>query len=83
MMVEVRLFASLRDIAGEKGFSANAETVKELLQQAAERYGDDFAARLKLATILVNGKNIAHLQWKNTRLQDGDVVSIFPPLAGG
>ncbi|HOA36431.1 MAG TPA: MoaD/ThiS family protein [Bacillota bacterium] len=56
---------------------------RELLQQAAERYGAEFAARLKIATVLVNGKNIAHLQWKKTRLKDGDVVSNFPPLAGG
>ena len=82
-MVEVKLFASLRAFAGEKQFATEAATVKELLQQAAERYGAEFAARLKIATVLVNGKNIAHLQWKKTRLKDGDVVSIFPPLAGG
>lgn len=82
-MVEVKLFASLRTCAGEKNFSTEAFTVKELLQEAAERYGDEFAARLKIATVLVNGKNIAHLRWKKTRLKDGDVVSLFPPLAGG
>ena len=82
-MVEVRLFASLRAAAGEKRYYSEADNVKALLREAAKRYGDDFAARLKIASVLVNGKNIAHLKWKNTRLQDGDVVSLFPPLAGG
>jgi molybdopterin synthase sulfur carrier subunit len=82
-MVEVKLYASLRAAAGEKRFITEAATVKALLRQAAERYGNEFTARLKVATVLVNGKNIAHLKWKNTRLQDGDVVSLFPPLAGG
>lgn len=82
-MVEVKLYASLRAAAGEKKFFTEAPSVKVLLRQAAERYGNEFALKLKVATILVNGKNIAHLKWKNTRLQDGDVVSLFPPLAGG
>jgi molybdopterin synthase sulfur carrier subunit len=73
----------MRAAAGEKRFFTDASSVKELLQQAEGRYGKEFAARLKVATILVNGKNIAHLKWRRTRLQDGDVVSIFPPLAGG
>jgi len=82
-MVEVKLFASLRTAAGEKGFLTDADSVGELLREAAERYGEDFAKRLQIATVLVNGKNIAHLRWKRTRLKDGDVVSLFPPLAGG
>ncbi|HHW74465.1 MAG TPA: MoaD/ThiS family protein [Firmicutes bacterium] len=82
-MVEVKLFASLRTVAGEKGFLTDAASVGELLREAAERYGEDFAKRLQIATVLVNGKNIAHLRWKRTRLKDGDVVSLFPPLAGG
>lgn len=82
-MIEVKLFASLRTAAGEKRYFTEASTVKELLREASERYGDKFAARLKIATILVNGKNIAHLRWKKTRLKDGDIVSLFPPLAGG
>ncbi len=82
-MVEVRLFASLREAAGEKRYFSDAVTIKALLKQAAERYGKDFSARLKTATVLVNGENIAHLKWKKTKLRDGDVISLFPPLAGG
>lgn len=82
-MIEVKIFASLRAAAGEKGYSSEAANVRELLQEAAARYGEEFASKLAIATVLVNGKNIAHLRWKRTRLGDGDVVSLFPPLAGG
>ncbi|HID27596.1 MAG TPA: molybdopterin synthase sulfur carrier subunit, partial [Methanosarcinales archaeon] len=33
--------------------------------------------------IMVNGRSIAFLNGINTLLQDGDVVAIFPPVAGG
>lgn len=33
--------------------------------------------------ILVNGKNIEHLQGLQTPLEENDVVSIFPPLPEG
>ncbi|MFY9114832.1 MAG: MoaD family protein [Dethiobacteria bacterium] len=82
-MATVKLYASLREIAGEKEFSTGATTIKAMLKQAEERYGPEFAEKLKVTTVLVNGNNITHLQWKNTRLQDGDVVSLFPPLGGG
>ncbi len=42
----------------------------------------EFAEKLKVTTVLVNGNNITHLQWKNTRLQDGGMWSLsFRPLA--
>ncbi len=82
-MIEVRLFASLRSAAGEKKYFSEASTIRELLQEVSKRYGREFAGKLKTATVLVNGKNITHLRWKRTRLNDGDIVSLFPPLAGG
>jgi molybdopterin synthase sulfur carrier subunit len=82
-MIEVKLFASLRSAAGEKRYFTEASTVKELLREASNRYGKEFTEKLKIATILVNGKNITHLRWRRTRLKDGDIVSLFPPLAGG
>jgi molybdopterin synthase sulfur carrier subunit len=33
--------------------------------------------------ILVNGKNIFHLQLLDTVVDNGDVVSVFPPAGGG
>ena len=57
--------------------------MKDVLRELAARYGPSFTGQLKKATVLVNGRNAAHLKGQRTRLADGDVVSIFPPLAGG
>lgn len=82
-MVEVRLFSIFRKAAGEKGFESEAGTVGELLLELASRYDAGFRDQLKKATVVVNGRNAVHLKGRKTRLSDGDVVSIFPPMAGG
>jgi molybdopterin synthase sulfur carrier subunit len=33
--------------------------------------------------ILINGKNIYHLDMLNSIVKDNDVVALFPPGAGG
>jgi len=81
MKIEVRLFASLRrhlppGSAGGRG-SLEVEdrlTVESLIQK--------LQIPMELAQlVLVNGENIER---DFTRpLQDGEVVSIFPPVAGG
>lgn len=82
-MAVVRLYASLRQAAGEKEFASPAGTVKEVLEEGRRRYGAAFAAHLASCTVLVNGKNIALLKGKRTRVAAEDVVSLFPPMAGG
>lgn len=82
-LVEVRLFATFRKTAGEKGFRTEAATVGALLAELASRYDAGFREQLKRATVVVNGSNAVHLKGRRTKLADGDVVSIFPPMAGG
>ncbi|MFW6196123.1 MAG: ubiquitin-like small modifier protein 1 [Thermoplasmatota archaeon] len=33
--------------------------------------------------ILLNGRNIVHLEEKDTEIHDGDKITMFPPVAGG
>ena len=33
--------------------------------------------------IFVNGRDIQHLKNLETEIKDGDVVAVFPPIAGG
>jgi molybdopterin synthase sulfur carrier subunit len=82
-VVEVKLFAALRREAGEKGFEMSASSVEEVLRELSSRYDSGLREQMKTATILVNGRNAVQLKGKRTRLSDGDVVSIFPPMAGG
>lgn len=77
------MFATLRKEAGEKSFRTCASTVREVLDELTRRYGQKFGMEVENCSILVNGRNIIHLEGVGTLLKDGDVVSCFPPLAGG
>lgn len=81
MKIEVKLFASLRRHLppGSEGGRRSLEvedrlTVEGLIQK--------LEIPMELAQlVLVNGENIER-NFKRP-LQDGEVVSIFPPVAGG
>lgn len=79
----VKLFATLRKVAGEKDFRSDARSVAEVLEEVQTRYGDKVSRYLRNCIVLVNGQNAGYLKGKRTKLQEEDEVSIFPPLAGG
>ncbi|MGP3667330.1 MAG: ubiquitin-like small modifier protein 1 [Candidatus Bathyarchaeota archaeon] len=93
MKVKFRFFASLREIAGEKERTLELDkpvTVYEALNILSEFYGEKFREEIFEAetltenlTILVNGLNIKTLDGVKTVLNDGDEISIFPPIVGG
>ena len=68
-------------------------TLIELLYKLADMFGDRFAQMVfdkaakglnQNVRILINGRHYSHIPQKlNTRLQEGDEVAIFPPVAGG
>ncbi len=79
MQIEVKLFATLRDYLpkGSSRFSCKMEVDGSTRVQ-------DILSRLKIPEempkiILING---IHAK-KEQALKDGDVLSIFPPVAGG
>ncbi|OPY86637.1 MAG: Sulfur carrier protein CysO [Syntrophaceae bacterium PtaU1.Bin231] len=92
MNVTVRAFADFREILGcrkEVAVSAGS-TVGTLLEMLARTHpgleGGLFgpAGQLQpLVNALVNGRNIQFLDGLDTPLTEGDVVSLFSPVAGG
>ncbi len=82
-MAIVRLYASLRKAAGEREFDSHGLTVKEVLEDGKRRFSSSFSEQLGSCTVLVNGKNVALLKGKRTKVKPEDVVSLFPPMAGG
>ncbi|MHA1650688.1 MAG: MoaD/ThiS family protein [Candidatus Helarchaeota archaeon] len=74
--VTVKFFATLRE------FGPIRETIKipknSTVKTLFERYKVPFDKRRTI--ILINGKS--H-QDQHTVLKDGDLIAIFPPLAGG
>ncbi|MDY6796744.1 MAG: MoaD family protein [Actinomycetota bacterium] len=82
-MVTVKFFATLRKATGEKGYQSSARNVSGVLKEVESLYGDGIKRYLKSCTVLVNGRNVAYLRGRRTKLTPGDEVSLFPPVAGG
>jgi len=90
--VNVKAFATFREVMDNQvamEFSGGA-TIRMLLAELTRRYeGLDklmFTAPGTLrdfVNILRNGRNIHFLAGLDTPLDDGDVIALFPPIAGG
>lgn len=93
MAVTVKFFAGFREATEKKQESIQGvNNVTSLLEELACKFGEKLAELLyssntrelrETVNILVNGRRLDLLQKLNTPLKDGDVVAIFPPVAGG
>ncbi len=91
--VIVKLFPGMSEVLGGNMLSVTtrAGTVDELLNCLAARYGKEFTAWVfdedgefrDGLLITVNSTAIGNLDGLATVLQDGDVLSIILPVAGG
>ena len=96
MDLVLRFFATFRDAVGEKERTetfdddatvgdvlAALETEYEGLEgQLIEDDGGERAIRPQLS-VLKNGRDVTHMEGPETALEDGDTLSVFPPVAGG
>ena len=88
-MVKVKLFANFREVAGKKEVEIDADSLEDLLVKLTEMFPklkEMFFEGGKLRDyvhIMVGGKNIRGLKGLKTRLNENDVVAIFPPVSGG
>jgi molybdopterin synthase sulfur carrier subunit len=90
--VKLKAFANLRELLGkELTISVSAgETIRGLLRVVGSKHHAfeaqvlDGGGHLRpYVNILHNGRNIRFLNELDTTLAEGDVVAIFPPVAGG
>lgn len=92
MELELRFFANFRTEVGEKTISREYEdetTVGEILAALEEEFSgleddllDDGQIREHLS-VLKNGRDVVHMAGVDTVMEDGDRLSVFPPVAGG
>jgi sulfur-carrier protein len=91
MPVEVRLPTLLRTHTdGAASVHASGATVGEVLAALIEAHPglkgqviDDSGSLHKFVNVYVNDDDIRYLDQLDTKIADGDVVSILPAVAGG
>lgn len=92
MQLELRFFASFRQAVGQKtlerAYDADAVAVAEVLEDLVDAYPDlevfERPGELRsFVSVMKNGRDVTHLDGLETDLEDGDRLSLFPPVAGG
>ncbi len=93
MKVTVRFYAHLRDLTGKKSpIELNLEedaTISQVLEELLKDLKikttllDDNQEIKSDITLLKNGREIKFLDGLDTTLDEGDIISVFPIVAGG
>jgi len=94
MKVNARFLASIREITGVHEMPLElhpGDTVETLLEVLESLFGADFKAAVgkpfedenPRVRFLVNGRDIDFLKGSGTELEEGDLVVLIPPVAGG
>jgi len=93
MHLELRLFATFRAIVGQKYLERefpDGSTVGDVLAILEGDYPDmedqlldEHGEIREQLSILKNGRGVVHMEGAATPMDDGDTLSVFPPVAGG
>ena len=92
MKITIRAFADYREIIGKEMELVLPEekTIGKLLADLGDHYPNlrkemfTPTGELKeFINIFINGRNIAFLKDMATPLAEGDIIALFPPMAGG
>ena len=89
--IRIQFFAMYREIVGKKEVvqnMASQTTLKEVLNELAKKYGQDFKETIDKKTgqvdvntlVMLNGRNIRET---DVKLKDNDLIIITVPAGGG
>ncbi len=88
----IRFYATLRPLVGGRSvdLSDPPETIGGLLDRLADDYDglrnqlfDEDGAVRRFVAIMVDGRDIRHLDGLQSRIRPDSELDIFPPVAGG
>jgi molybdopterin converting factor small subunit len=84
-MVTMRYWAAAKQAAGVAQETLSAATLAEALATALANRGapTDFQAVLARSSFLVNGEQAGRRAAETVSLQEGAVIEVLPPFAGG
>ncbi len=91
MAKKVRIPTPLRKLTNDQEVvEVNASTIDEAITELQARYPgfkerllDDTGTVRRFVNVYVNEEDIRFLQNQQTKLKDGDEISIIPAIAGG
>lgn len=91
MAIEVRVPTVLRKhTGGQRRVTGDGQTLRALIEDLGTRHNglqaaltDDDGALHRFVNVYVNDEDVRFLDGIDTKLEDGDVVSILPAVAGG
>ena len=78
-MATLRLFASVKQMAGTGSVILSGATVADVVEEASQRYGAEFSDMARNCRISLNG-NPTEI---NTPVNDDDEIALLPPISGG
>lgn len=92
--MEVRLFATLRTLAGSRSIAiaaADGDSIRSVLERliaerpalAGEVLSADGAGLLPYVNVFVDGRSVRDLDGLETRVRSTSAIAVFPPVAGG
>ena len=97
MEISVRFFTILREVTGKKEETIKFKTgetvtVNAIIERLAKEYGKSFTdyvfdrrtGEVKgFLQFLINGRSASTIRGVETKLADGDILAIIPPVGGG
>jgi len=78
-VARVRLFAVLREMAGQSRLDVDGSTVDDVVRALGEKFGARFEEIARAGSVVVDGERAGF----DLGLGGGEEVALLPPVSGG